>query len=72
MKKSKKYSFGKRLKNIRLSLGLSQTKVGKLANMPNCQICHIENGDREPNIENLIKLVNALDVSSDLLLGIKK
>jgi transcriptional regulator with XRE-family HTH domain len=49
--------------------GLTQTELGKKARINPTQIAHFESGGREPNLENLIKIVKALSVSADILLG---
>lgn len=65
-----KDSFGKRLKNIREFLGISQVELSKKTGFSPQNICHFEAGRREPNLSNLVRLALALKVTSDVLLGI--
>jgi transcriptional regulator with XRE-family HTH domain len=62
-------SFAGRLRHIREMSGLSQVELGQKANVNATAIAHMEAGSREPNLENLIKIVKALGVSADVLLG---
>lgn len=64
-----KQTFAKRLKNIRELSGLTQAELADKAKVPVTSISHFESGRREPNLENLIKLVKALGISADVLLG---
>lgn len=65
----KKSPFGKRLSNIRELSGLNQAELAEKAKVDPSLISHFESGRREPNLENLTKLVKALGVSADVLLG---
>ena len=64
-----KQTFAKRLNNIRELSGLTQAELADKAKVPVTSISHFESGRREPNLENLIKLVKALGISADVLLG---
>lgn len=65
----KKSPFGKRLSSIRELSGLTQAELAEKARLdPSC-VSHFESGRREPNLENLTKIVKALGVSADVLLG---
>ena len=67
--KMKKSTFGKRLSNIRELSGLTQSELAEKSKLdPSC-ISHFESGRRDPNLENLIKIVKALGISADILLG---
>ena len=61
--------FPDRLKKIRKSKGLSQSGLAKKTGLMPAAISHFETGERRPSLDNLIKLVDALSVSSDYLLG---
>lgn len=61
--------FAKRLKEIRILRGLSQSGLAILAKLQPSAISHFETGSREPNIANLMKLADALSVGEGYLLG---
>ena len=60
---------GKRLKELRISLGLTQEELGKIVNVTKVSICCYEKNMRTPNIETLLDLANALHTSPNYLLG---
>lgn len=62
--------FGRRLKSVRETRGLSQAELGEKAGVPALMISHFETGAR-PNAAaaTLVKLANALDTSIDYLLA---
>jgi transcriptional regulator with XRE-family HTH domain len=62
-------TFGKRLKSIRELSGLTQTELGTKAAIQPSTIAHFESSQREPNLNNLVKIVKALGISADVLLG---
>ncbi len=64
-------SFGDRLRFVRQFRELSQQQLGDKASLQTTAISHFETGTRTPHIVNLIRLVKALDISADYLLGIK-
>jgi transcriptional regulator with XRE-family HTH domain len=49
--------------------GLTQSELARKAQLEATSISHMEAGRREPNLENLTKIVEALGVSADVLLG---
>jgi transcriptional regulator with XRE-family HTH domain len=61
--------FEKRLKSARLLRGLSQTDLAAKAGLPPSSVSHFESGTRKPSFENLKRLANALNVTTDYLLG---
>lgn len=61
--------FGTRLKTRRLKLGLSQTALATLAGIAQPQISRYENGEAEPNATAILALAQALQTSTDWLLG---
>ena len=61
--------FPDRLKKIRKSKGLSQSGLAKKTGLMPAAVSHFETGQRRPSLDNLMKLVDALSVSSDYLLG---
>lgn len=66
-------NFAERLRFAREKLrGLTQVELGEKAALPSTSISHFENvnGTRKPSFDNLIALSNALNISSDYLLGL--
>lgn len=63
--------FSKRLKELRLKKGLTQTELGEKVGVKQNTFTNWENGKREPNFENLIKLADFFEVSLDWLFGRK-
>ncbi len=61
--------FSVRLKELRLKKGLTQTELGEKVGVKQNTFTNWENGKREPNFENLIKLADLLEVSLDWLFG---
>ena len=58
-----------RLKEIRLSKGISQLKLAMELNTNQNTISRYETGDREPGINELIKIADYFDVTVDYLIG---
>jgi len=61
--------FQKRLQEARNSRDLSQDELARQANLQPSAISHFETGTRKPSFDNLRKLADALEVTSDYLLG---
>lgn len=62
--------FRERLKIARDKLRKwSQAELAAKAGMPSTSIAHFEAGARKPSFDTLRKLANALDVTTDYLLG---
>jgi transcriptional regulator with XRE-family HTH domain len=62
--------FQERLKTARDKLRKwSQTELAAKAGLPSSSIAHFETGSRKPSFDTLRKLANALDVTTDYLLG---
>jgi len=55
--------FGKRLKEIRRSKGLTQQALAEKANIDEKHLCRIENGRYFPSYITLSKILSALEVS---------
>lgn len=66
---SAKNIFQDRLFTARKTRGLLQEDLANLSNLQPTAISHFENGTRKPSFENLKKLADALEVTSDYLLG---
>lgn len=60
--------FSERLRSLRKQKNLSQTELGKLANLHYTHIGRFERGASRPSGDTLKRLADALDVSSDYLL----
>ncbi|MBO5439798.1 MAG: helix-turn-helix transcriptional regulator [Clostridia bacterium] len=61
-------TLGKRIKEARKKLKLTQEKLSEKANISNVYLGEIERGEKTPSIPVLIDLIEALDVSADYLL----
>jgi transcriptional regulator with XRE-family HTH domain len=62
--------FKERLKTARERLRKwSQAELGAKAGLPPTSIAHFEAGSRKPSFDTLRKLANALEVTTDYLLG---
>jgi transcriptional regulator with XRE-family HTH domain len=61
--------FSERLRNAREMRRLTQIELGTKANLPSTSIAHFEAGSRKPSFDNLRKLAEALEVTTDYLLG---
>lgn len=61
-----------RLKQIRTELGLSQYEVQTETGISQSKISRFETGEREPTIEDIAKLAELYNVTTDWLLGIGK
>jgi transcriptional regulator with XRE-family HTH domain len=61
--------FAERLKTAREVRKLSQTMLALQAGLPQSSIAHFEGGARKPSFDNLRRLANALQVTTDYLLG---
>jgi transcriptional regulator with XRE-family HTH domain len=61
--------FRDRLRAARDMRGLSQSELAKIAEMPPSSIAHFETGTRKPSFDTLRRLANALEVTTDYLLG---
>lgn len=61
--------IGDRIKQCRESQELSITKLAEESGLTISAISQFESGDRDPSLESLDKLVDALEVSADYLMG---
>jgi transcriptional regulator with XRE-family HTH domain len=61
--------FPERLRAARDLRGYSQGDLAERAKMPPSSIAHFESGSRKPSFETLRRLANALEVTTDYLLG---
>lgn len=61
--------FPARLKKARELRGLNQGEIAARAGLQASAISHFETGSRKPSFDNLRRLADALDVTTDYLLG---
>lgn len=61
--------FQERLKAARDLRQWSQSDLATQAGMPPSSIAHFESGSRKPSFDTLRRLANALEVTTDFLLG---
>lgn len=61
--------IGSRIKELRKQKGLTQKQLGNLINVTKVSISCYEKGNRTPNLETFIDLVNVLDTTPNYLLG---
>jgi transcriptional regulator with XRE-family HTH domain len=61
--------FQQRLRRARDIRGWSQSDLATKAGMPPSSIAHFETGTRKPSFDTLRRLANALDMTTDFLLG---
>ena len=55
--------FGKRVRELRLSQGLSQEALAFKAGIDRTYMTSIENGKRNVAVQNIEKVINALEIS---------
>ena len=62
--------LSKRIKELRISLGLNQVQFGKSLNVTKQTISNWENDNIQPSVDMLLKIVRLYSVIADYLLGI--
>lgn len=62
--------FSERLYNARIKQGLTQSDVAKMIPMTQSSYSRIENGFQEPNLNQLKRIAEVLNVSIDFLLNV--
>lgn len=62
--------LGERVRRQRMALGLSQTELSALVDIPIPNLSRIEHGRQSIYIERLVELAQALRVSTDYLVGL--
>src|SRR6201996_3766187 len=61
--------FSERLRTAREKRSLSQTELAEKAGFQPSAISHFETGSRSPSFDNLKRLADALNITTDYLLG---
>lgn len=61
--------FCRRLRDIREKRALSQGALAQRAGLKAAAVSHFETGTRKPSFDNLRRLADALEVTTDYLLG---
>ena len=61
--------LGTRIKQLRKEKGLTQEQLANLINVTKVSICCYEKGNRTPNLETFMDLVNVLGTTPNYLLG---
>lgn len=62
--------IGKRIKNFRLEMNISQKELGERLGFCNQTISFWESGQREPSLDSVVQLAALFKTSADYLLGI--
>jgi len=62
-------AFRSRLASARDARRISQGELAKKTGLPASSISHFEGGGRKPSFDNLNRLADALNVTTDYLLG---
>lgn len=62
-----KESFGKRVRKLRTSAGISQDKFALAIGMDRTYLASVENGKRNISIENINKIAKGLNITLEKL-----
>lgn len=65
-------TLGERIRRLRLGKGMSQTSFGKLVGLSQRTVAYYELKGSSPAPDVLVKMADALSVTTDVLLGRKK
>lgn len=65
-------TFGRNLKEIREFLGMSQATLAQRSGLTAAALSMIENGEREPMLTSVIRLLRALGVTFDRLIEVRE
>ena len=63
--------FGERVKQTLKELGLTQKKLAERLQVQTSTLCEWLNDHNEPPMQMLVEIAQALEVSTDFLLGLK-
>lgn len=64
--------IGEKIKTIRLSKGIKQIELAKMAGISNTYLSDIEKGRTNPSIKTLAKIVHALGAEDDWNIFLKE
>ena len=64
-------SFGKNMKRIRETLGLTQQELADRTGLQPAAISHFESGSREPSLKNIERICKGLGCSANVLINTK-
>jgi len=64
-------SFGKNMRNIRETLGLSQAEFARRTGLEASAISHFETEARQPSLKNIIKICKGFGCSPNVLIEMK-
>lgn len=67
-----KEQFANKIKKAREDAGYTQTQVSQITGISQTIISNLENGNREPSLENLCILIDFYEVPAYYILGTKK
>ncbi len=68
---SEKYNIlGSRIKELRQSLSLSQAELAQQLHCTQAALSQYESGNREPGLQELVRIASVLNTSTDYLLGV--
>lgn len=56
-------AYGRALRELRLERGISQERLAHLSELDRTYVSGIERGERNPSLTNILKLVDALEIS---------
>ena len=71
MEKDNSNTLGKKIKTLRVSLGLSQDNLARKANVPYTTLTKIETGViKNPSVYVVAKIAKALEITMDELVNI--
>lgn len=69
MKGNCDYMIGKRLREEREKLGMSQVILAGMVGVDPAEISQYETGKRKPPLDKFVKIIDVFDVSADFILG---
>ena len=61
-------AVGKRIRELRRKLGITQLELSEMINVSPPHMSNIENGNKNVGVETLVKIANVLHISTDELL----